>query len=204
MSTRPASVQHLEEPRSASDARTRLLDAALRVVQEKGIPALTQTHVAEAAGLRQSHLTYYFRTRSDLLKAVVEHGARIVCGLVDGRLEAPAQSLTQLRARLINDVADTRMPRLMMAMAVASDEDPSLKAWMAEFQQTFLRLLAEALQRLGVGASEQDLALFHATMVGISLSHASVATDSSARQARTLISAALDRLLDATGSREQS
>jgi len=189
--------------RTSSDARTRLLDAALRVVQEQGIPALTQTHVAAAAGLRQSHLTYYFRTRGDLLKAIVEHAARSVCGLVDGRLEAPAASLAELRARLMKDVADTRMPRLMMAMAVASDEDPSLKAWMAQFEQTFLQLLADTLQRLGVRVSAQDVALFHAAVVGISISNASIATQSSAQQARTLVSAALDRLLRAAGVQER-
>lgn len=189
--------------RTSGDARTRLLDAALKVLQEQGIPALTQTHVAAAAGLRQSHLTYYFRTRGDLLKAIVEHAARSVCGLVDGRLEAPAACLAELRARLMKDVADTRMPRLMMAMAVASDEDPSLKAWMAQFEQTFLQLLADTLQRLGVRVSAEDLALFHAAMIGISISNASIATQSSAQQARVLVSAALDRLLRAAGTQER-
>ncbi|MBS0398873.1 MAG: TetR/AcrR family transcriptional regulator, partial [Proteobacteria bacterium] len=195
VSARPALLVPAQERRARPDARTRLLDAALEVVQERGVSALTQMHVAAAAGLRQSHLTYYFRTRSDLLKAVVQHAARTICGLVDGRPEEPVQSLPELRARLVKDVADIRMPRLMTAMTVASDEDPSLKAWMAQFEQTFLRLLADTLKRLGVRLSAEDVALFHATLIGISITNAGIATERSARQARALIGAALDRLL---------
>lgn len=203
MSARPALLTPTQNLRTRPDARTRLLDAALRVVEERGISALTQTHVAAAAGLRQSHLTYYFRTRSDLLKAVVQHAARTICGLVDGRPEAPVQSLIELRERLVKDVADIRMPRLMTAMTVASDEDPSLKTWMAQFEQTFLHMLADTLKRLGVKVSAEDVALFHATMIGISISNAGIATDRSARQARALVGAAFDRLLHVAGVRER-
>jgi len=171
----------------------------LRVVQDQGIPALTQMHVATAAGLRQSHLTYYFRTRSDLLKAVVEHASRTIFGIVDGRPEAPVRSMSEFRERLKKDIADIRMPRLMTAMTVASDEDPSLKAWMAGFEQALLRLMEDTLKRLGVSVSTLDVALFHATMIGISLSNANVATERSARQARALVGAAMDRLLRDTG-----
>lgn len=192
------------DPGPRPDARTRLLDAALRVVQDQGIPALTQMHVATAAGLRQSHLTYYFRTRSDLLRAVVEHAARTIFGIVDGRPEAPVRSMSEFRGRLRKDIADIRMPRLMTAMAVASDEDPSLKAWMARFERTFLRLMEDTFKRLGVPVSTVDVALFHATMIGISLSHASIATERSARQARALVGAALDRLLRDAGRGKRS
>ena len=141
------------------DARTRLLSAALQVLHENGILALTQTQVAAAAGLRQSHLTYYFPTRSDLLKAIVEHASSTVLGLVGGRPEFPAKNLADLRTRLVKQGSDIRMPRLMIAMAVASDEDPSLKAWMGAFELHIRKLLGSTLQRLGLKVSARDVAL---------------------------------------------
>ena len=53
-------------------ARQRILDAALKVLKTEGVLALTQTRVAAAAGLRQSHLTYYFPRKTDLLAATLE------------------------------------------------------------------------------------------------------------------------------------
>ena len=177
------------------DKRTRLLRAALQVLHTEGILALTQTQVAAAAGLRQSHLTYYFPTRSDLLKAIVEHASSTVLGLVGGRPEFPARSLADLRTRLIKQGSDVRMPRLMIAMTVASDEDPSLKAWMGAFEVHIRKLLGSTLQRLGVKVGARDLALFHATLVGVSVFNSSSGTAASASRARALIRAAFDRLI---------
>lgn len=53
-------------------ARQRILDAALKIIRKEGVTALTQPRVAAAAGLRQSHLTYYFPRKTDLLAATLE------------------------------------------------------------------------------------------------------------------------------------
>ena len=58
------------------DVRSRLLCAADRILSRDGIQALTQTRIVEAAGVRQSHLTYYFSTCSLLLRAVFEAAAK--------------------------------------------------------------------------------------------------------------------------------
>ena len=53
--------------------RQSILDAGVALLKEKGIAALTQPQVARAAGIKQSHLTYYYPTRTDLLLAVAEN-----------------------------------------------------------------------------------------------------------------------------------
>jgi len=65
------------------DVRDRILQAALRLLAESGAHELTQPRVAKAAGVRQSHLTYYFPTRADLLQEV----ARYSIGTLAGQLE---------------------------------------------------------------------------------------------------------------------
>lgn len=52
--------------------RQRVLDAALDIVEEQGVKALTQPRVAKTAGLRQSHITYYFPRKADLFIALLE------------------------------------------------------------------------------------------------------------------------------------
>lgn len=57
---------------SAVTVRQRILDAAVEIVEEQGIKALTQPRVANRAGVRQSHLTYYFPRKADLFIALLQ------------------------------------------------------------------------------------------------------------------------------------
>lgn len=83
----------------------------------------------------------------------------------------------------------------MIAMTVASDEDPTLKEWMAQFERSILSLLDDTLRRFDVHVTSQSLALFHATLVGVGCLNAGAASKASAQQARALVGAAFDRLL---------
>ena len=62
----------------ATDVRQRILDAALGLMAEHGFMEVTQPKIARAAGVRQSHLTYYFPTRADLLKALAVHSLSLI------------------------------------------------------------------------------------------------------------------------------
>ena len=58
----------MNEPRAV---RARILDAALHILQESGLRSLSQAKVAAAAGIRQSHLQYYFPKKIDLVIALL-------------------------------------------------------------------------------------------------------------------------------------
>ena len=62
------------------DVRGRILEAALGLLAESGAHELTQPKVARAAGVRQSHLTYYFPTRGELLQEVARHSIDKLAG----------------------------------------------------------------------------------------------------------------------------
>jgi AcrR family transcriptional regulator len=198
----PAAPPHtpVEDSAAAAPVRQRLLEAALQVLGDEGIHALTQTRVAEQAGLRQSHLTYYFPTRADLLKGVVEHAAGEAPFRFLNQQPTQRPTLAALKALLGAQVTDARIARLMLAMTAASDEDPSLKQWMAEFDRRMRDMFGTVLGTLGYRVRPQDLALFHATMVGVAVLHSSEGTESSAAEARRMVALALDRLV-ATASR---
>jgi AcrR family transcriptional regulator len=181
------------DPRLATSDR--LLAAALLVLEAEGIHALTQTRVAERAGLRQSNLTYYFPTRADLLKAVVEYAAGDGPDIVRGDAAAMPPTLATLKQHLADRVTDVRMARLMLALTTASDEDPSLKRWMVEFDARVRETFAAAFAAMGYAVPAQELALFHATVVGTAVLHSSEATEDSAREARRLVALACDRLI---------
>jgi AcrR family transcriptional regulator len=182
-----------------ADTRSRLLEASIRVLLAEGMHALSQTRVAQEAGLRQSHLTYYFPTRVDLLKAVVEFADASIIGMVEGRPEALPRSLTEMRDRLVAPIIDRKMPRLMLAMQVAADEEPGLHEWMRGFDARMQERLVAVMAGFGLRPSPRDFALFHASMIGIAVQNAWRHDDASAREARRLMHAAFDRLVQDAG-----
>lgn len=61
----------IRKPRS--DARARILDAALAVAERVGAANLTLDAVAADAGVSKGGLLYHFASKDQLLRAVVEH-----------------------------------------------------------------------------------------------------------------------------------
>ena len=59
--------------KSRSDARERILDAALAVADRVGAAHLTLDAVATEAGVSKGGLLYHFASKDLLLKGVVEH-----------------------------------------------------------------------------------------------------------------------------------
>jgi TetR/AcrR family transcriptional regulator len=57
------------------DSKTRLIEAAERLMREEGYAAVTSRRVASKAGLKPQLVHYYFRTMDDLFLAILEQGA---------------------------------------------------------------------------------------------------------------------------------
>ena len=109
-----------------TDRRQHILDTALSVLREQGLAGFTQPRIAQRSGLRQSHLTYYYPTRLDLLAATAEVATDALLAelarTLDGRsLQSVAASIARLALRPDNT-------RVMMALAESADTEPSIKA----------------------------------------------------------------------------
>jgi AcrR family transcriptional regulator len=126
--------------------RERILDAALAILSESGIQHLTQLEVAKRAGVRQSHLTYYFPTRDDLLEAGAERGVEHLAAGLD-RLAAGETDGTRshLIERLAAAISDRAHMRMFIAMMVEADGDPAVRAVMTRGTQQMEAAVAEAL-----------------------------------------------------------
>ena len=56
-----------------SDKRERLVAAAAELVDRHGVETPTLAQIAQAANVPPGNVYYYFKTREDLLAALVEH-----------------------------------------------------------------------------------------------------------------------------------
>ncbi|MFO0626124.1 MAG: TetR family transcriptional regulator [Polyangiales bacterium] len=158
--------------RDPEGVRERILDAGVRLLREAGIRALSGAQVAKSAGLSQSHLTYYFPRRTDLLVAVGRHSLGTVLAQLRGFFgasEMPLQDQTvrdrvlMLLRPLLEDRARTRM---MLGLLVESEDDPALRTVLRE-NSGFLR--GAAALALGRATDHADVDIVLATLWGLGI-----------------------------------
>lgn len=145
------------------DVRERILQAALGLLAENGAQELTQPRVAKAAGVRQSHLTYYFPTRADLMQEVARYSIEKLAGqLGHARTHGPSQVATGIAAAS----QDKRIVRVMLGLVGAADRDPAIKRQLRRFIGELRGIMGPALAEGGLRAEPACVAFFHSVIVG--------------------------------------
>ncbi|MGD2139263.1 MAG: TetR/AcrR family transcriptional regulator [Burkholderiales bacterium] len=178
-----------------TDVRACILDAALDLLGDHGVSKLTQPNVAKAAGIRQSHLTYYFPTRADLLKATALHSIESMIGMLshralDGKLSP------DLLAQIASDmVDDKRRARVVLGLVVASDEDREIKSFLRDFVDRIRAGIGRVIELLGQHADPQRIALFHTLVVGAAVLHLARDNAASRRESGAMVRFAVEQFL---------
>jgi AcrR family transcriptional regulator len=176
-------------------ARDRILHAAVGILNEEGFGALTQTRVAEKAGVRQSHITYYFPARNDLLRETAAYGCNVMLEMLSGSIAAGTLTLDTARDFFVADISDRRFARLMCALIVASDEDEHIKPWLASFEELNHKRLLDTFQTLGLSITLEDVEYFHSSYVGAVMLDLGESTEASFARADRVLRRAFEALM---------
>ncbi|NHN38650.1 TetR family transcriptional regulator [Pseudomaricurvus alcaniphilus] len=181
--------------------RQRILDAALELAQTVGIQGLSQARVAARAGLRQSHLTYYFPVRTDLIKATLSAiHAQIMeeaHSLPNSNSDPERLREADLRHFFTSQVRNSARTRLLLSAMHASQQEPELRRWFAQFHKDLLSTLGEILARASISAAEEERELFHVCMIGASLQALHIGTEEAKDRASRIVGKGFDKLLAA-------
>ncbi|WP_296707089.1 TetR family transcriptional regulator [Rhodoblastus sp.] len=169
------------------DRRKQIIDAGLAILAEEGLQGFTQPRIAARTGLRQSHLTYYYPTRTDLLVAVARAATEIQA--------ANAQAMAQ-RIVTREDAADViacgtarhENTRVLLALCEAAEQEPDVRALFNTLADGSIGLLMALLSKLGLKPIPAHADILHALFIGLSVTH--LATGRTNGEARS--KAALD------------
>jgi len=181
-----------------ASVRDKILTASSDLLLSDGFSALTQQAVAARAGVRQSHVTYYFRTRNDLLRATAQFGIEAMLAPVTEAAAQGAITRAEFRQLLMPEMRDRQWFRLMMSLLIASDEDPSIRPWLQSFHQHVEERLAAAFAAVGVAITADQLHSLHATFFGLLFHDMHFQTDESFARVIRAASLALDGVLAAS------
>lgn len=133
-------------PKSGENTHKALLDAANRIVQERGVEHLTLDLTAEVAGISKGGLLYHFPTKEALIKGMIRYYLdRFTADFnACAQEEGPATPGRWTRAYLHTTYEDNqRNPRMSSGLLAAVATNPAL---LSPMQQTFaewVRLLEQ-------------------------------------------------------------
>jgi AcrR family transcriptional regulator len=169
------------------DVRARILDAALDLLARGGAAELTQPRIARAAGVRQSHLTYYFPTRAELLQAVAYRSIDALASTLMRAARGGRLGPDALPAALTKAIIDKGRTRTMLALVGAADRDPAVRKRLRRFIREARMRLGGVLSAAHRPGSPGDVAFLHTLLVGCAVLHLARDDAAARREAVTML-----------------
>ncbi len=166
--------------------RTRALDAALALVGEQGIRALTHARVDERAGLPRGSTSNWFRTRSALIAGVVDHLAdsERADAVGDERpvIETPAQLVDALCSMIAAETGPFAVRTLARyALFLEAAHSPHLLEPLRRQRDVYVEWTTSLLTRIGAPAPADAARTLMAAADGITLHRMTVDPDAEIR-----------------------
>lgn len=149
--------------RHGADLRQRIAETAAEILFHHGSKRLSQLEVAKALGIRQSHLTYYYPRRADLLAAVADHFLAHVAEEFAARSPAGAPSEAFV-AELGRRMTVPGALRAFFGLLIEADEDDALRRPLSAHLE---QLTAVVAAELGRPAADPDVRLFVTALRGL-------------------------------------
>lgn len=134
-----------QEERRAT-AERRVIEAAARLIAERGSRAVSIADIGEAAGYSRAIVTHRFGTKEELLIAVVDHAQRTFAIEAEtGGLEELLAFVDRYLARLQEAAPIGQAFLLLWAEAVAGE--PALRPLFVARDRSFRRVVADHVRR---------------------------------------------------------
>lgn len=138
-------------PEHREAQRRALLAAARKLVLKQGLGALKFSELADAAGLARPSVYEYFKTRGDLVLALVHDEAPSWMEAISAAMKdvtEPQASIEQFVRAMLEEVKSGRH-ELPFALAAAQLE-PEIQTSVADAHQSLFAMLAPHLKAMGV------------------------------------------------------
>jgi AcrR family transcriptional regulator len=173
--------------------RERILEAAIQVLAESGSPGFTQPRVAKAAGVSQSHLTYYFHTRSDLIEATAREAEKRLYAAYDAviaRVDGPA-SFAEAMGHVLRRAEGARV---LLTLLVEADREPRVREVFREITREIRVRLGRGLEACGIAPDPDATALLHGLNMGLAALYLARNEEAAARETTACVALALSAL----------
>lgn len=183
------------------DRRAALADAGIRVLAEEGARGLTHRAVDSAAGTPRGTASNYFRTRDDLVSALVDRIGERLSPQPDAvpadDTRAPDRALFGAYVRDIvrRLSADPQVSLALFELRLEAARRPAVAASLSAWRQRSFHDDVTFTRESGLPAGQLEIALFHYALDGLMLDHLTAPLDTGV-SIDAAVEAFVDRLLN--------
>ena len=141
-------------PGARAQGRTRLtqiLEEAETILAGQGNAHLTMRQLAANAGISLGNLQYYFKTRKDLIRALVDRICARSEALIRARLTAqtdPVTHLAELAGALVDDLHSHNNATILRELWALAAHDPDIAAKVNEMHEEERNAVARLIARI--------------------------------------------------------
>ena len=142
------------------ETRELILHTALRVLTEEGYRAMSMRRVAAECGIKFGNLTYYYRTREDLVRelldAVITSYEQEFDALVLRPALSPEQRLERYCRLVLDDITSKKTTRFFPELWALSNYDPFVSERMHELYARARQPLFDVVADMRPDLSPED------------------------------------------------
>jgi len=161
-----------------------ILDAATGILIDEGYARLSTRKIAARAGVRPGHLQYYYPTKQDVVRGLLERYLERATRAFSERMAAgattPKERLDATLDGILSDQQSAATCRFFWELWALAARDPAVADAMQAFYRAYWRNLVAALldaqPALGRPRAERRAALLVATLEGLTLFRSRTAT----------------------------
>jgi AcrR family transcriptional regulator len=172
-STRPGTAVREKGQRRVEE----ILDIATTLIINEGYGSVTMRGIAEAADIRLSNLQYYFRTREDLLAALLQRTIDDYQTALEAASQrsrgSPQARLRQIVEYLLRDQENKASCQIFWEMWALAGRDPAIARIMDQYYDHYIAEIGSAISQLspnlGKRKVQQQAGLIVALIEGASL-----------------------------------
>ena len=151
-------------PSKSELTRQRIIDAANQLFYHKGYNRTSFTDVVDKADVPRGNIYYYFKTKEEILHAVIEHRLEVITGMLADWDRSITQPLDRLErfTRIMYDstpaLLDAGCPMGSLHVELAKDQ-PALRLEAKKLFDLFNRWLVAQFVALGYPEEAAELSL---------------------------------------------
>ncbi len=150
--------------KKGAEVRQQIVEIADEVIYQRGFHQASFAELAEAVGLPKGNFYYYFKSKDELLAAVIDHrlaGIKVMLQDWQQEIPAPQDRLRRFLRIPLNEA--TRVLQYGCPMGTLSMElgktDPVQQAYARQMFELFKAFLQRQFEALGKGKEAEPLAM---------------------------------------------
>jgi AcrR family transcriptional regulator len=143
--------------RPGVDSRAEIRSAAERLIAERGVGGTSLAEIARQAGVSPGTLYYYYPNKTDLVLDIAErHMSELTSRFRDHARAVGAEGLAEVLAALVEGILsdETRSSLHHHLLHGVFEGDEGVRSRMAASYESWIGMVAEDLDRLGVTRAE--------------------------------------------------